>query len=144
MTTPVQAHRARDAGVLTAELMLAVAGILIPVMFLLLAVVQWPEHQGVATAAAAEGARTAALANSGQEADAMMRERVTQVVSTYGLDPSDVTAELSGDFSPGGHLTVEVTIDLPTLTVPGAGDFSAASYTATSTERIELHRVFGS
>jgi len=130
--------------VLTAELALAIAAILLPISFLLLAFVQWPEHQGVATAAAAEGARAAAFADTAAEADALMRERVTQVVTTYGLDPSDVRATLSGEFAAGSHLTVAVTIDLPTISVPGAGEYSHASYTATATERIELHRVFGS
>ncbi|MEL6891396.1 MAG: hypothetical protein AAFP84_07360 [Actinomycetota bacterium] len=131
-----------DRGYATAELSLAITFILIPLLVVSLAFAQWPSRRGVATAAAAEGARSAALANDAASAELAMAERVREVTAAAGLDPGEVTARLDGVFAPGEHITVTVTVDLPAVVLPLVGTYAATSESQSATERIEIHRSF--
>jgi hypothetical protein len=138
------ARHDRDRGMASAELALAIGLIMLPVTLLVLSVVQWPEREGIATGAAAEGARAAALAESPDAARSAMTARVSEVVAAAGIDPATVVAELSGEFVAGGHVTVSVTIELPPVEVPLLGTWAPGTHTASVTERVELHRRFDS
>ena len=133
-----------EAGFIALEWALAIVTLLIPMVLVGAGVSRWPEHQQAARAAAAEAARAAVIAPTAEEADGVARAVAAQVATNYGLDPSAVTVAFAAPtWDWGAEITVTVTVEMPTLDVPGVGSWSATDWSTSSTQRIEDYRGFG-
>ena len=118
--------------------------LLIPMVLIGAGVSRWPEHQQAARAAAAEAARAAVIAPTADEADGIARTVAAEVATNYGIEPAAVTvAIVAPDWDWGEDITVTVTVEMPTLGVPGIGSWSATNWSTSSTQRIEDYRGFG-
>lgn len=130
-----------ESGLLTAELALGIVIIFFPVVLFLTAVMQWPERQQLATVAAAEAARSAALADNPQDAVKAAQERADEAVVASGLGNIEPRLDFGGDFEPGEHIIVSVTVDLPAIKFPGGPGLLSRDYTASFVERLEVLKV---
>ncbi len=138
-------RRHPQAGFVTAEFVLGVCVIILPVTLMVLALPIWSERQAMAQRAANESAREVVLANSWSTGVTAARLAVAQVAGNYGVSPDDV---LGPDFSAGGGLaggqTVvsRVTVRMPVLVIPLLGRFGSWSWTAVHAERVDDYRSF--
>ncbi len=130
----------RDRGSTAIELPLAVGLLLIPVACLVLALPRWPESQTVATAAAKEAATLYATASTSEEGAALAQAAVERAAANSGRP---LTLQLSGDWCRGCSLTANVTVDVPSIIVPGIGSTGNFSWTATSTARRDDYQSIG-
>ena len=61
-------------------------------------------------------------------------------MTTYGLEPTDVTITVSPPPDRGGMLTATVTVRMPALAVPLLASVGAWSWTARESVRIDDYR----
>lgn len=125
------------------ETPLALVLLLVPVALMVITIPAWPERQTVARAAAAQAARTAALADSWDEATAAGEDAVARSGANYGLPAADLTVEWEGTLGRGGTVTARVTVRMPAVIVPGLGRIGAWSWTASHSEIVDRYRSFG-
>jgi hypothetical protein len=109
-------------------------------ILVLVALPQWPERQGAARAAAAEGARAAVLVASPAQMQAAAERTAREVLTNYGIPASDYSITVDGSLERGTAITVSVTIHLPVIAVPFGPAVEHGSYTARSVERVEDYR----
>ncbi len=140
-----RAGRHRQEGFVTAEFVLGVCVIVLPVTLMVLALPIWSERQAMAQRAANESAREVVLADSLSAGVTAARLAVAQVAANYGVSPDDVRGP---DFSAGGGLaggqTVvsRVTVRMPMLVIPLLGRVGSWSWTAVHAERVDDYRSF--
>lgn len=122
---------------------LAILLLLVPIAAMAALVPTWSERQTAARDAAALAARTAAI--EGDPATAMTAGEAAgrQAADNFGIAPSDITIDLTGDLSRGGSITAVVTVRMPALSFPGIGDVNAWSWTTSHTERVDDYRSIG-
>ncbi|MGY6500318.1 MAG: hypothetical protein ACXIVQ_05385 [Acidimicrobiales bacterium] len=95
------------------------------------------------TAAAREATRIYVESSDPQTADARAREAATAVAVGHGRDASDISVVIVADhgFTRCGVVSSEVTVVVPSLTLPFIGGFGRRfSVRATHTERIDPYR----
>ena len=130
-----------EAGFIALEWVLAIAVLIIPVVLLAAGASRWPERQQGARAAAAEGARAAVLAQTHHDAITAGHAIATQVATNHGIPSEHVAITVDAPiWEWGATVTVTVTVEMPTLEVPGIGTWHAISWSTTSAQRIEDHR----
>jgi hypothetical protein len=123
----------RERGAAVVEVLLVVGLVLIPFGVLVVTVPVWIERQHAAQEAAAEAARAIVTATGPDVRDA--RLVVALVAEAHGLAADDLSVEIDDDPSPGGYVTVRVTVVIPPADLPGLGALPAARWTAQHTER---------
>ena len=139
--SPRQARRRHEAGFVAVEWVVAVAFLLLPVVFIGAGVSRWPERQQVARAASAEAARAAVLADSPDAAVANANLVAAEVASNYGVGSGEYTVDVAVPvWDWGEEVTVTVSMAMPALDIPGIGSWSAVDWSVSTTERIEDYR----
>jgi hypothetical protein len=129
----------RARGFVAIELVLSIGVLLFPVVMLVGSLPRWSERQHAAIVAAREAARAASQswpADGQIEADRVSRE----VMTTYGVAPSDVKVVVSAPPERGGLLTATVTVRMPAVAVPLLAHAAAWSWTARESVRIDDYR----
>ncbi len=129
-----------EAGYAAVELTLAVGMLLIPVACLVLTLPTWVERQTVARTAAREAARQLATAPTWGAGVTQADRTVDEITVNNGLDRADVRSGYRGSLTRGGTVTVQVTIDIPTVNLPLFGPTGGFSYTATHNETVDTYR----
>ena len=116
------------------EFPMVIGLILIPFGMLALSASTWVERQTAARDAAAESARY--LVVSGAGGSASPESIVRQVELGYNLPPGTLRASIPADgFAPGESVTVEVTVEVPALSLPILGGVGSVDWTTQHTER---------
>jgi Flp pilus assembly protein TadG len=131
-------RRRDDRGSAAIELPLSVGLLLIPVVILVLALPQWPERQSIATGAARQAASLYATGASPETGADVAQASVAQTAANAGLD--GLQLELSGEWCRGCEVTARVTVTIPAIIIPFAGDTGTFQWTATSTARVDDYR----
>jgi len=130
-----------EAGFVAVEWVAAMVFLLLPVVLIGAGVSRWPERQEVARAAAAEAARAAVLSGTEAEALANAQAVADQVAANYGVPAGEYQVQVSApSWDWGQDLTVTVTMDMPSIDVPGVGSWSVTSWSASATQHIEDYR----
>jgi len=136
-------HRRREGGFVAAELVLGIGLLLFPVAMLVLTLPTWSERQAAGRAIAREVGRTATISGSCDERRA---EIVAGTMSrNLGLRADDVAVDLEctpGRLPRGGELTVNVTVRLPAVSIPGITDVGEWHWTVKHTQPIDPYRSF--
>lgn len=133
--------RRRDQqGWAAVELPLAVGLLLVPIALAVITLPAWPERQTLARAAAAEASRTLALAPSWDDGSDQARAVVAQAAANHGIDPGDMSVQLTGSLDRGASVTARVSVDMPALVLPGLGTVGRWSWSASHTERVDDFR----
>ena len=121
------------------ELPLLLGLVILPFALLVLTIPQWVERQTAARDAAAEIGRWSVVQHGGDdggraEAEVLLR----RIEEAHGLRPGSLSlvGGPTGSLSPGGTVTVQVSVDLPGPTVPGLGSLGLGRWTAEHTERV--------
>ena len=108
--------------------------ILIPFGMLALSASTWVERQTAARDAAAEAARYVVV--SGADGSISPEAIVQQIEAGYGLPAGTLRATIPSEgFVPGESVTVEVTVEVPALSLPILGDVGSVDWTAQHSER---------
>lgn len=136
-------RRRRERGMVIIEWPLAILLLLVPIAAMAALVPTWSERQTAARDAASIAARTAAIAGDPDTAMSDGEAAARQTASNFGIDPEDLTIDLTGDLSRGGSITAVVTVRMPALSVPGLGDVDGWSWTTSHTERVDDYRSIG-
>jgi hypothetical protein len=128
-----------ERGFVATELVLAIGLLLFPVVLLVTSLPQWSERQHAAIVAARESVR---IASQDWPADGRLDgERVArEVVTNYGIDPTDATITVSPPPERGGLMTASVTVRMPALAVPLLARVGGWSWTATESVRVDDYR----
>lgn len=123
------------------EWVAAMVFLLLPVVLIGAGVSRWPERQEVARAAAAEAARAAVLSGTEAEALANAQAVADEVAANYGVPGGEYQVQVSApSWDRGQDVTVTVTMDMPSIDVPGVGSWSVTSWSASATQHIEDYR----
>lgn len=139
-----------DAGSAALEFIVAGLVLLVPLVYLVVALGMIQGHALGAETAARHAARAVSTASGPAAADARMRAVVTQVAGEYGVDPDQVTAELSclgtAPECPMAGATVAVTVQVvvPLPLVPpvlGLDRIAAVPVEAAAAQK--MSRVWG-
>lgn len=129
-----QGRRAERGGVLL-EFPLVVGLVLIPLGMLALSASTWVERQTAARDAAAESARAIVLA--GPDSKVTPASVLADVEAGYGFPAGTLRGAIPEDgLVPGASVTVEVTVEIPALSLPIVGDIGAVDWTTEHTERL--------
>ncbi len=136
----------RESGFAAIEFVAGLALLVAPMIVIVLALPGWFDRQALARTVARELAREAVLDGSCDPIDA--RARVAEIASNVGVDPADVSFTFRcGAAAPGltrdGNVTVEVSIRIPDIPVPGLGAVSGGVATAGHTEPVDRYRSAG-
>ena len=140
-----RAGRHRQEGFVTAEFVLGVCVIVLPVTLLVLALPIWSERQAMAQRAANESARELVLADSWPAGVAAAERVVAEVAGNYGVSRGDVRGpDLStgGGLSNGQTVVSRVTVRMPLMVIPLVGRVGSWSWTAVHAERVDDYRSF--
>ncbi len=136
----------REKGAAAVELAAAVMLLLVPVTLLVLVFAPWVQRQSLTRSAAAEAARMVVLSDDMAAPDEVgAAELVKRMSANHGIDPAEVQARFCGltcaPLSRGELVTVEVTVGIPAVVVPGFGvSVGGGSWTASHTEPVDLYR----
>ncbi len=142
----------RDEGAAPIELVLGVGLLLLPIALAVLSLAPWVERRTVAGVAAAEAARLVALADDTAEGERAALTLVHGIAGNHQLAPADIsvsfcppsgTEGMASTCAPAGRgqaVTVEVTVLVPALSIPGVGSFGQVQATALHTELVDLYR----
>ncbi|MDZ4826220.1 MAG: hypothetical protein SGJ13_07110 [Actinomycetota bacterium] len=131
---PVRDERA--AGFVVAEWVFAVALLLFPVVLLVGSLPSWVERRHAATVAAREAAAT--IIRDIPDADVERATFVAKAVAAnHGVDPEDVSVDVSGGIDRGDIVTVAVHVQMPAIALPGADALASWTYTATQHRRVD-------
>jgi Flp pilus assembly protein TadG len=136
---PQKSPPPRDRGAVGLDWFL-MAPVFVALILAMIALPQWPERQGAARGAASEAARAAVLVESPGEVGPTAERVAMQVLANYGVDTGDARVSVSGELVRGAEIQVSVTISMPVIVVPVAGELATSDYTATVTERVEDYR----
>lgn len=71
-----------------------------------------------------------------REAEAL----ATATASAHGVRAEDIRVEVTSDMRRGGSVSATVTVRMPAISVPGAGDVGAWTWSTTHTRRIDDYR----
>mgnify|MGYP001796963497 CR=1 FL=1 len=119
---------------------LLILPLFIGAIFAIVSLAVWPERQGAARAAAAEGARAAVLVTRPSDVDGVARSVAREVLDNYGIPADAYRIAVSGDLQRGENITVEVTIELPVIRVPFGPDIASRNETYKAVEEVGLYR----
>ena len=136
--------RAQQGSATALSLMLGLGFIVLPVLVLVLTVPTWEQRTVDAGDAARNAARALVTAPDWGDGVAAAEQVVSQIVTSDGLVPADVSLACSGSLDPGQTVTVAVTVLVPVGDLPGLGFVGALHYTASSTQHVDLYRGSGS
>lgn len=116
---PLRERRRCDDGFVAAEWAVGMALLVLPLVVVVAVLPTWSGRHAAAAAAAREGARVAALADTGAAADQAARAAVAQVLADRGVDgPVEVEVTVPGPGLLPREGVVEVHVALPTQPVP--------------------------
>ena len=142
MTRPRFTRTVRgDDGYAPLNLLLGVALLVIPVLFLVLTIPTWIDRTVDARDAASDAARALATASSWAAGEAAADQSIAQVATNDGLTPEQIHATYLGSLAAGGTVTATVTITIPAGVVPGIGSYGTMHYTASNTQHIDTYRA---
>ena len=139
--------RGRGArGFAAIEFVAGLAMLVAPTLMIVVSLPGWFDRQALARTVARELAREAVL--DGRCDPAAARARVVELASDIGVDPDDVTFALrcgasAPDITRGESVTVDVTIRLPGIPVPGLGAVPGGVATASHSEPVDRYRSAG-
>ncbi len=146
-----------ERGAAAVEMPLAIAFLLIPVAYLVLMVAPWGQRANLARLAAAEAARAIVLAPTADPDDAAVYDLVATIAANHDIPIADVDADLcvADGMTPaereaatcdalirGGVVTVDVSVRIPLVAVPGIGDAGGFTWTWSHTELVDQFRSF--
>jgi Flp pilus assembly protein TadG len=132
-----------DRGSVTAvELSLGLL-VLMATALLVLTLPTWIDRHAAARAAADEAARTIVLADDWETGTAQAQAIVDEVAANHGLDPGDLSLEVTGTFARGADVTAHVTVTMPAANVPLLGGIGGFSKGVSHTETVDLWRSVG-
>ncbi len=124
-----------ERGSAVLELPFVLGLIVVPFALLVLQLPIWVQHQAAAEDAAAEVTRLMAVHGHGNDNGADISQLTAAIESSRGLKPGTLHASVNASGRPGEPITVSVTVDIPTLTLPVFGVIGQATWTAAHTER---------
>lgn len=127
-------------GYVALELALAIGLLVFPITILVVSLPTWVERQSAARVAAQEAAREVVLADTWGEGTARGQAVAQLTAANHGLD--GVAVSFSGSLERGAEVAARVTVEMPTLVVPGIGRVGAWRWTVTHTEQVDLYRSF--
>ncbi len=127
--------REAERGSALLELPFVLGLIVLPFALLVLQLPVWVERQVAAGDAAAEIAR--AIVVHGVEVDE--GELLMAIESAHGLEPGSLTGSRVIPGLAGEAVTVEVTVEIPAITLPVFGSIGRGSWTASHVERMPDH-----
>ena len=134
--------RDRDRGSMTTEFVV-LAPIVIAIVLLVVGLGRYAHGKQLVEQAAAAAARAASLSSNAAAAEARAGQAAAGSMADAGLSCTGMTADVgTGDFRPGGVVTVTVTCtaDLSGLALSGLP--GAATISATGRAPLEEHRQF--
>jgi hypothetical protein len=100
----------------------------------------WAERHSAARAAADEAARAMVTAESWEAGVARAQEIVDEIEVTYGLDPGDLSLQLTGSLKRDEVVTAHVTMTVDAVSLPMGLEVGALSYTASHSEPVDRYR----
>ncbi len=127
--------RQGERGSALLELPFVLGLIVLPFALLVLQLPIWVERQMAAGDAAAEIARSVVV--HGAEVDE--GELLAAIESAHGLKPGSLTGFRLTPGLAGEAVVVEVTVEIPAITLPVFGSIGRGSWTATHVERMPDH-----
>lgn len=127
-------------GMAAIELALFTSLILMPVLILVASLPTWWERQSLATLAAQEAARTAALSSSWNDGVERADALAAQLAANHGVDPADLSVALTGTLDPDAEITAISTVRVPTTIVPLIVEVPSFTLSARHTELVDPFR----
>jgi hypothetical protein len=135
----VKRHATRgEGGFVAIEWVAAVAFLLLPVVVLVATLPGWVERRHAATIAAREAASAAVL--RAQVDPSAARARAVDVARNYGINGDDVAVSVRAGARRGEYVTVDVSVRMPAIAVPGLVEAGSWTYTATQHRRLDDYR----
>ncbi|WP_370324658.1 hypothetical protein [Euzebya sp.] len=151
------AHRARaagpgprraaaESGFVTAEWVIGLTVLVLPVLLLAAVLPSWTARHEAAAAAAREAARVAAATADGAAPGGAASQAAAEVLAARDVDPStaavevDVPVGADGRTPREGVVTAVVTLDGPTVTVPLLGEIAGPDVSGEHTRRLNPYR----
>ncbi len=132
-------RRGDDTGSMAVEIVVLVP-VLVMIMVLVVAFGRYVNAEGDVEALAREAVRAATLERDETSARAAAQAAATAMVpDTITCAPVQVT----GDFTPGGRVSVEVTCQVPWANLGLIGLNGSGTVTATSAAPLDLYRRMG-
>lgn len=129
--------RRDERGIVLLEWIMALAFILLPVVGLAGAAVQWSPRVNAANSTAYEAAKTAVATLDEDSA----RVRAEEVWTNHGFPADQLEVSFSGDpTARGTDVVVTVTVQLPLVRLPGAGGYGDLSHSVSHRERVPDYR----
>jgi hypothetical protein len=133
-----QSARRAEHGFVAIEWVAAVAFLLLPVVVLVATLPAWAERRHAATVAAREAASAAVFRAEVDPGAA--RLVAVEVARNYGIEPRDVAVAVRAGARRGEYVTVDVSVRMPAVAVPGLVDAGGWTYTATQHRRLDDYR----
>jgi hypothetical protein len=127
-----------QGGFVTVEWVAAVAFLLLPVVVLVATLPAWTERRHAATVAAREAASAAVLRAEVDPGAA--RAVAVDVARNYGMEARDVAVSVRAGARRGAYVTVDVSVRMPAIAVPGLVEAGSWTYTATQHRRLDDYR----
>jgi hypothetical protein len=127
-----------EAGFVAVEWVASIALLLLPVVVLVATLPAWAERRHAATVAAREAASAAVLRAEVDPAAA--RAGALEVARNYGVDARDIEVRVRAGARRGEYVTVDVSIRMPAVDVPGIVRAGGWTYTATQHRRLDDYR----
>lgn len=122
-------------GSMLIDWLLALAFILLPVIGLAGAALNWPGRLNAAAGAAYEAAHSVVSSSSADEGEG--QARAEEVWANHGYDTSDISVSFSGDPTvAGSELTATVQVVLPAIAIPGVGRVAGGTVSRSHSERV--------
>lgn len=136
-------HRRDQRGSATIEFILLLGALFFPLGMSLIAATSWPERMNAAHAAAYEAAKAVVTADDPVAGQDVGRSRALEVLANHGFATADVEVTYSlADPRRGDAVQATVTITLPALVFPGAGQWDAIRRSQSNTQRVGDYRGF--
>jgi hypothetical protein len=120
-----------ESGLVSAELVLGVGLLVLPVALLVLTMPGWFERQVAARSIAREAARAVVL--EGRCSQGLAARVAGEMAANHGLAVGDVRVSVqceSDPLPPGSEIEADVSVRMPALEIPGIGAFTAWEWTA--------------
>jgi hypothetical protein len=129
-----------ERGFVAVEFALAIGVLLLPVLLLVAAMPSWVERQHAATVAARDAAAVAVGAFPA-DGSAAARDAAIETAGSYGIAPADVAVAFTrNDLRRGGIVSVQVTVRMPAMVVPGVGTVGGFRWSVVQSRRIDDYR----
>jgi hypothetical protein len=143
VTRPLRRGRSRDRGdrgsTGAAELPFGFLWI-VAVAMVVFTLASWAEQHSAARAAADEAARAVVTAETWDAGVERAHEVVDEIASSYGLDPGDLSLQVSGSLTRGSTVTAHVTTSVGAVSLPMGVEVGALHYTASHSEPVDQYR----